>query len=128
MTLKTQMQSDVSDVFLNTDEFATTVTVSAECIDDFEWTCVVDSPKGSLVYDQNGDTQTILRCNAEGSTVTMVAGGITELRRDIVVTIDGKAWCIELSESYWDDYMVRLRLVKNEIAAHQEMEARGTVR
>lgn len=127
MTFKDQLAADVSEVFCNTDEFASTVTVSADCVDEFGWDCVIDTPKGSMTYDPNGDTQTIMRCLAEGSTVAMVAGGIEALRRDIVVTINDESWGIDLATSYWDDYIVRLGLVKRVIANHQEMEARGTV-
>jgi hypothetical protein len=127
MTLKTQMQSDVTDVFLDTDEFAGTATISVPGIDDVEWTCVIGSIRAMETFDGNGDTQTIQRRYAYGDTATLIAAGITALRRDIVAKIGCQCWSIELHESLWDEFMVRMSLVLNKIARHQEMEAHASV-
>ncbi len=122
------MQSDVTGVFLDTDEFADVVRVCAPQIDSFDWTCVLTAAHGLEIKDSNGDTVIVYRREAHGSAADLTAAGITKLRRDLAVTIDGESYGIEINESQWDEYFVRLSLIMVKTARRQEMESRGPVR
>lgn len=113
MTLKTQMADDAPAVFLNTDEFAETVTYTPSGGSGRSIKAIVELNVASIVTSQDGQThadRATLYASRNAST------GIPSPSHDDQFTISGNTWKV-VDIPAQDDAMVALDIIK--LAPHE---------
>ena len=111
MTLKNQMATDATSVFLNLDEFAEEITYSPDGGDAKTISAIVQREEIDREAQHDG-TQIIHRATAH--IATDATAGVASPSLDDTVTLDSATWGIERIEPANADGMVTIHLMRRE--------------